>query len=344
MKKPIISIVVPIYKIQENYLRKSIESLICQTMSEIEIILVDDGSPDDCGKICDEYAVKDARIRVIHNENRGLAAARNIGYNVAQGECLMFVDGDDYIEKETCEQTYSLLKKYNVELVFWNCYKDYHNSTVPQIIFSYGDRLYNSEGCKYLQSCVLDFNHGTSSACMKLISLDYLRKYNIRHCDEMKQGAEGLIFTLSLFEHMSSAYYLSKPLYHYVYNPHSITHIPKEANVSDTIRCFEYIESYIQNSKNKDRLLHNLYNRLLYVIVNVGVSYFFHPLFRVQYNQRLTKYKEFLKTPIIAKALRNADRRGLSLSRRIILQLVKWEIFSPLVIIGKLRKKQLDHR
>ena len=91
-----ISIVVPIYKV-EKYLRRCIESLINQDYPDIEIILVDDGSPDNCGTICDEYAQKDARIIVIHQQNGGLSAARNTGIDVARGEYLMFVDSDDWV-------------------------------------------------------------------------------------------------------------------------------------------------------------------------------------------------------------------------------------------------------
>ena len=81
-----VSVIVPVYKVPEQYLRQCIESLIAQTMPELEILLVDDGSPDDCGAICDSYAEKDSRIRVIHKQNGGLSAARNTGYQEAVGE------------------------------------------------------------------------------------------------------------------------------------------------------------------------------------------------------------------------------------------------------------------
>ena len=90
-----ISIIVPIYNV-EKYIRKCIESIINQTYRNIEIILVDDGSPDNCGKICDEYAKKDSRVKVIHKKNGGLSDARNKGTEVATGEYIMYVDSDDY--------------------------------------------------------------------------------------------------------------------------------------------------------------------------------------------------------------------------------------------------------
>ena len=99
MKEPLVSVIVPVYKVPEKFLRKCIESLIGQTLENIEILLVDDGSPDDCGKICDEYANKNENIKVIHKENGGLSAARNTGCENAHGKWMMFVDGDDWVER-----------------------------------------------------------------------------------------------------------------------------------------------------------------------------------------------------------------------------------------------------
>lgn len=101
--QPKISIVVPVYKVPEKYLHQCVGSLIKQTMEDIEIVLVDDGSPDNCGLICDSYSEKDARIKVIHKENGGLAAARNSGVAASSGEWIMFVDGDDWIEAPMCQ-------------------------------------------------------------------------------------------------------------------------------------------------------------------------------------------------------------------------------------------------
>ena len=92
-----ISVIVPVYKV-EKYLEKCVNSICSQSYSDLEIILVDDGSPDNCGKICDEMALNDQRIRVIHQKNQGLAAARNAGLAIAQGKYVAFVDSDDTIE------------------------------------------------------------------------------------------------------------------------------------------------------------------------------------------------------------------------------------------------------
>ncbi|MBR5509665.1 MAG: glycosyltransferase family 2 protein [Lachnospiraceae bacterium] len=107
---PLISIIVPVYKV-EKYLERCVESLLSQTYQNLELILVDDGSPDRCPEICDAYAKKDERIRVIHQNNAGLSGARNAGIDVAKGEYLAFVDSDDYIASDFIQSLYELLQE-----------------------------------------------------------------------------------------------------------------------------------------------------------------------------------------------------------------------------------------
>ena len=101
-QNPLISVVVPVYKIPEDFLRSSIESVLNQTVQDFELILVDDGSPDNCGEICDEYAKNDARIIVIHQKNSGVSAARNAGIKKVRGKYLTFLDSDDLLKSDAC--------------------------------------------------------------------------------------------------------------------------------------------------------------------------------------------------------------------------------------------------
>lgn len=108
-----ISVIVPVYKV-EKYLNRCVDSIINQTYCDLEIILVDDGSPDNCGKICDDYAKKDNRIKVIHKENGGLSDARNAGLNVATGDYIGFVDSDDYIKSDMYKNMISSIKDNDI--------------------------------------------------------------------------------------------------------------------------------------------------------------------------------------------------------------------------------------
>ena len=122
MNQSLVSIVVPIYNV-EKYLPQCIDSIINQTYQNIEIILVDDGSPDNCGKICDDYANKDERIKVIHKENGGLSDARNYGIDVAIGKYIVFVDSDDYIDNKYIEILYNAIKTNNTRVSQCNILK-----------------------------------------------------------------------------------------------------------------------------------------------------------------------------------------------------------------------------
>lgn len=112
---PKISIIVPIYNV-EKYLQKCVDSILCQTYKNLEIILVNDGSPDNCPAICDEYAKKDKRIKVIHKQNGGVSSARNAGLDVATGKYVQFVDSDDWVEPEYSKTMINLIEENNCDL------------------------------------------------------------------------------------------------------------------------------------------------------------------------------------------------------------------------------------
>jgi glycosyltransferase involved in cell wall biosynthesis len=116
VENPKISIIVPVYNV-EPYIRKCIDSILVQTFQDFELILIDDGSPDNCGKICDEYAALDNRIVVIHKENGGLSSARNAGLDLAKGEYISFIDSDDYIDRQMYDILYQQAKTSQSDMV-----------------------------------------------------------------------------------------------------------------------------------------------------------------------------------------------------------------------------------
>lgn len=128
--QPLISVIVPIYKV-EAYLERAVDSVLCQTYENLEIILVDDGSPDNCPRMCDAYSKKDARIRVIHKENGGLSDARNAGISIARGEYVAFLDSDDYIAPQFINKLYNACIKYDSDIAICQ----YEISNEPENIF-----------------------------------------------------------------------------------------------------------------------------------------------------------------------------------------------------------------
>ena len=115
---PNVSVIIPVYNV-EDYLRRCIDSILCQSLKEIEIILIDDGSNDRCGKICDEYAIIDNRIQVFHQDNKGLAAARNKGIAVSTAPFIMFIDSDDWVRSDFCERPYVEAIRNEADLIIF---------------------------------------------------------------------------------------------------------------------------------------------------------------------------------------------------------------------------------
>lgn len=143
IKDPLLSVIVPVYNV-EDYLSKCIDSLIVQTLKDIEIILVNDGSIDKSGDICDKYRLKDNRIKVIHKENGGLSDARNVGIDIARGKYISFIDSDDWIEPKMFEILYSLAIKNEADIVQGDYIKVYDENVIVNNI---SERItkYNSE-------------------------------------------------------------------------------------------------------------------------------------------------------------------------------------------------------
>lgn len=174
------SIIIPVYKV-ENYLQECIESVINQTYSNWELILVDDGSPDRCGEICDEYAAKDQRIRVIHKENGGLSSARNAGLNMANGDYVIFLDSDDYWYLSTMlEEINEKIDKCDPDILIFGMLKYFQNQnrleSVPLPVCSVVENFSFEKKIEYL---ILK-NIYSACACDKVYKKELLDTNEIR--------------------------------------------------------------------------------------------------------------------------------------------------------------------
>ena len=129
---PEISVIVPVYKV-EKYIKKCVDSILAQSFTDFELWLVDDGSPDNCGTICDEYAKKDERVKVIHKKNGGLSDARNVALDVMQGKYVFFVDSDDWISNDALESTYEALKRTGTKVATGNIVSVYEDGREREI-------------------------------------------------------------------------------------------------------------------------------------------------------------------------------------------------------------------
>lgn len=250
-EKALISIIIPVYKV-EKYLEKCIQSVINQTYENLQIILVDDGSPDNCGKICDEYAKKDHRIEVIHKSNGGLSDARNKGLEIAKGEYIGFVDSDDYIESDMYEVLYNLLKQYNIDVSICNFY------TVSQgkiAIKNADNGIKEYNRIEILKEILLD-NNIQSYAWNKLYKKELFNEIKY----PVGKKYEDIGTTFYLLEKCNKVVVTGKPEYYYINRQGSIVNNVTESTITDYIELimqrYDYIEENIKelSSYNKDYL------------------------------------------------------------------------------------------
>lgn len=223
---PQVSVIVPVYK-AERYLQRCVDSILSQTLADLEVILVDDGSPDNSPIICDEYSKKDHRVRVIHQKNAGVAAARNTGLEAAAGEYIAFVDSDDYIAPEMYASMMKIAQKYKCDVVMCDCLKEFsthseiytHNIrpgfyTREQLEKEYYPHLLIMENVEYPATI-------SNWLCMfkNRVGLSEIRyPVGIRY-------SEDLLFGALLLRRAESFYYMKgKNLYHYFMNDQSATH------------------------------------------------------------------------------------------------------------------------
>jgi len=217
---PIISIIVPVYK-TEKYLPRCVDSILRQTFTDFECILIDDGSPDSCPAICDEYALKDSRIVVIHQKNAGVSAARNAGLDIAQGEWIGFVDSDDWCDTDMFRVLYDNAVKYDADVSICGWRRIKSNGEIIERVKNKIEIIDKKRAMRKLFTLDknMDFN---ASNCNKLINAEIIFQNKLRY-DTTIQYAEDLLFLYETFDHIRKAVSFSMPYYNYFYNLESVT-------------------------------------------------------------------------------------------------------------------------
>lgn len=207
MNTPKVSICVPVYN-TAHYLSRSLNSLLSQTLQEIEILLVDDGSTDESGQICDEYAQRDSRIRVFHKANGGSASARQVAWDNMTGEYCIVCDSDDWVEPTMYEEMYRKAKEEDADMVLCDFFYNYPDGRQKQ-----ANNIPTGCSPDTLLSDVLMRRIG-GATWNKLVKTDIYRRYNLSWERGVNLGEDLLMF-LKLLQVQIHAVFLSKPLYHY---------------------------------------------------------------------------------------------------------------------------------
>lgn len=236
---PEISVIVPVYKV-EKYLDRCIESIVNQTYPDFELILVDDGSPDNCPALCDAWAERDGRIRVIHKKNGGASSARNAGLKIAKGNWIAFADSDDWLDRTALKTLYDLANQYNVPMAIggMRVVQEYTDAqTVAKqetVVLSRADLM-----SRFFR---LNGEPDTHSVCATLIRRDILEAYHFIE-GKMNEDVEACYY---LARKCEGAVYTNKPVYFYFKNVEGVTNSGFSKKKLDLLDVWDIVQKQVE--------------------------------------------------------------------------------------------------
>lgn len=347
MDNPLISVIVPVYNV-EKYLDRCVKSLINQTFHDIEIILVDDGSPDGCPAICDDYARMDSRIRVVHKVNGGLSSARNEGLKHIIGEYYMFVDSDDWLDEETCKVCYDEIVVSDADCLMFSYTKEFGNHSIINHVFNQDKIVWDEPEIKaYIHRRLFGLigkelvrpqdGDLIVSACMQLFKTSKFK--DIRFVDTKIIGTEDCWYQILLYENCNRFVYIDRPFYHYLrinegslttkYNPHLFERWQ---------RMYDYMEEYIVKHNKGEEYTKALENRIALSILGAGIN-------QTHSNDSLIEGSRLIKEMLQCKryevALSKLDTSLMPFAWKVFFLLAKHKhtflLFSMLKLIEYLR-------
>ena len=259
MDSILVSVVIPIYKV-EKYLNRCIENVVNQTYRNLEIILVDDESPDNCPKLCDEWATKDTRIKVIHKKNGGLGFARNSGIEIANGDYICFFDSDDYVDLKTIELCVESAITYKSDIVKFGVSEiDEHNNCYNKTPCLPKEVFCNEEVVDVILKNMLeaDSKEGrkanlSMSAWSAMYSMNIIKQYGWRFVSEREYISEDYYSLLDLYKYIKVVSIVNRPLYFYCFNTNSLTHVFDENRYARIKACYigmKELSKFYEDSK-----------------------------------------------------------------------------------------------
>lgn len=265
-----VTVIVPVYNV-EPYLERCVNSLMHQTFDDVEILLIDDGSTDRSGELCDRMAQQDERIRVFHKENEGQGIARNLGLQNASGKYVCFLDSDDYYDPDTCRELYELMERTHADL----CCYGYQIETGEQQIVRVPhirDAEYTAEAFykkfvpHYFGDDPAEDELRGFSSCMTIFRRDVIEEHGIRFPSEREYLSEDTIFSLRFCAYADKAVTTSKVYYHYCQNPESFSHAFHEERLEQTLAFGKVLDEWAKRMEIKEE---TRVRRAMYLWVNL---------------------------------------------------------------------------
>lgn len=338
-ERPLITIVVPVYKVPYHLLRRSLDSVCAQTCGDFEAILFDDGSPDECGRICDEYAARNPFMRVIHQPNGGLSVVRNNGVDNARGDWVCFLDGDDWIEPDTIEYAKAYVAQCgDGDILIWDEYYDIGDTVKKNCFFGEEvegtlcfqgddrekliDRILPPKIAKPQPLAIVDL--GTANA--RLYRRAFLQEKKVYNQPGLKRTQDN-VFNLWAFHKADKVYYRCKRLYHYVYNEEAATQ-KYTPDIADTMYfLYECMDDFVRKTRDTEQYHQRLYLRFLRVISRLFELNYANPRNDKPLKQRLAEAKRDMQRPLYKNAIEKCDVEGQAFRIRLIAFLLRHRLY-----------------
>lgn len=273
MNSPIVSIIVPVYNVSE-YVDACIVSIIRQTYSDFELILVDDGSTDESGNVCEQWAAKDSRIQVIHKSNGGLSDARNAGLDIARGRYICFVDGDDSIEPQLLATTIPYMEQ-GFDLVRYRY--EFQGSSQKAVFQTLPDTFHfdnQADIGRFILQYYLTYkiNYEIWSGIYRA---DIIRSHNLRFVDNKKIFSEDICFFLYYLVYCANVKMLNRKLYHYTIRDNSImSHDRSTLNAGRISLLGEMVYTYYSTIHANDLL--RAFPAIYFLLIDIQVAMYLH--------------------------------------------------------------------
>ena len=342
IKKGLVSIIIPIYNV-EKYLNGCIESVVKQTYTNLEIILIDDGSPDNCPQICDEWAKKDQRIKVIHKENGGQGIARNTGIENATGEFVCFLDSDDYLDLTTIEKAYALAKKECAEIVVYGLKSVNQNGELiksftpcPEKTVFKDEEVLNEFFPEYLAPNPKGdgkLRYYTSS-CLLFYSSEYINKIGWRYKSEREILSEDIYSQIELFQKVKKIAIIKEALYNYRENNNSFSRIYKQDKYRQ-VKHF-YLESLKLCEKlgYSEEIKHRVSKHYIAFTITTLKQEYKSPRAKQEKKEEI---KNIINDGVLQEVLRKSKKDKENLARKILFFAIRRKMYALCILLIKLK-------
>ena len=341
---PKVSVIIPIYNV-EKYLDRCVQSVRNQTLKDIEIILVDDGSPDGCPEMCDEYVRQDSRIKVVHKENGGLGFARNSGLDVATGEYVAFVDSDDFVESEMYEKLYETAKRNGLDTCY--CSFNYYNSRTGKARQRHEvNELCVFRGSAAVNGFLLDmvgpalpYPHEVKYLmCVwkAIYSLALIKRNNILFDNEKVIASEDILFHCLYLPKASAVGFIPDCCYYYCENDTSISRTYDDAKFDRIVRSLQEVRRRLELNFSLSEYLPHYQRNLLLSIRGV----MFHEVFSVNnsFAEKCRNIRKRIGNEVYSPLFDGFKYRELDVKRQILYVLLKHKQAGLIVLFYHIQK------